>query len=238
MVLVIMANLDFDLGLIMQLKPSFSFALRNFDAEKVLSRPFFDIRKTYGAYGEMITSEMTDKEILKLIPSKTIDEKIKKSQIVNELAEKLKLYLVRIKKHVEKVEKLRDRYAVRAIDLKLLDGDKNQLTSLEEKYRRAHYIRERYLKIVEELRGLYHARVTYEMEKNEAGLGYFYRKRFASKLKTIRRKKKLSQADLGRLLGISQSGITSYESSQREPTLSMLNKMARVLDVSPLEFFT
>lgn len=56
-------------------------------------------------------------------------------------------------------------------------------------------------------------------------------------VKEIREKKGLSQAELEKLSGVSASHIGYIERGEREPTVSVLCKLAKALDVSILDLF-
>lgn len=49
-------------------------------------------------------------------------------------------------------------------------------------------------------------------------------------LKNLRKQKKISQSDLGKLLGLPQSHVSSIESEAVDPRLSTIVEMARNLD--------
>lgn len=55
---------------------------------------------------------------------------------------------------------------------------------------------------------------------------------FNERLKEIRIKKELTQEEFAKLLNISPSAISLYESGSREPSLATLVNIANVLDVS------
>jgi repressor LexA len=55
---------------------------------------------------------------------------------------------------------------------------------------------------------------------------------FTERLKNLRTEKKLSQLDMGNLLGISQVGISHYESGNRQPDLDTLNRISDFFNVS------
>jgi transcriptional regulator with XRE-family HTH domain len=57
-------------------------------------------------------------------------------------------------------------------------------------------------------------------------------KDFAEKLRTLRRQKNLTQAELGKLIGIHYNHIGRYERGQAKPSAETLYKIANVLDVS------
>ena len=56
-------------------------------------------------------------------------------------------------------------------------------------------------------------------------------------VKEIREKKGLSQAELEKLSGVSASHIGYIERGEREPTVSVLCKIAKALEVSILDLF-
>lgn len=55
---------------------------------------------------------------------------------------------------------------------------------------------------------------------------------FNERLKEIRIKKNLTQEEFAKLLNISPSSISLYETGNREPSLSTLVNIAKILDVS------
>jgi len=60
--------------------------------------------------------------------------------------------------------------------------------------------------------------------------------RRASMIKTARNNKKLSQKDLGEILGISGTTVSGYELGTRTPNISMTKKLCDALDLEPREF--
>ncbi len=54
-----------------------------------------------------------------------------------------------------------------------------------------------------------------------------------SKIKEARKSKKLSQAELGSLIGTTGASIMRYEKGQRKPSKEIIEKIALALDVSP-----
>jgi transcriptional regulator with XRE-family HTH domain len=55
---------------------------------------------------------------------------------------------------------------------------------------------------------------------------------FGQRLRFLRTKKKISQKNLGIVLGMSQENISFYENSKREPDISTLKKIAEFFGVS------
>ena len=59
---------------------------------------------------------------------------------------------------------------------------------------------------------------------------------FNEKLKAARKQKGLSQAALGKLLGVQAQTIGRWETGKSEPNLETVNKLCEILDV-PLRYF-
>ena len=59
---------------------------------------------------------------------------------------------------------------------------------------------------------------------------------FNEKLKAARKQKGLSQAALGKLLGVQAQTIGRWENGKSEPNLKTINKLCEALDV-PLRYF-
>ena len=59
-----------------------------------------------------------------------------------------------------------------------------------------------------------------------------YRHNFSHYLRQARQKQKLTQSDLSKLMGISQSGIADYEGGNRSPNLSDLKRFAKIFNLS------
>lgn len=55
---------------------------------------------------------------------------------------------------------------------------------------------------------------------------------FGKRLASFRRKKKISQKELGEMLNLSQRAISRYENGETEPDIRTLIKMAEIFDVS------
>lgn len=59
---------------------------------------------------------------------------------------------------------------------------------------------------------------------------------FGKKLKEVRLKKKLSQGDVAKNLGVHRSYISGLERGRRNPSLATIQKLAKALKVSPKDF--
>ena len=58
---------------------------------------------------------------------------------------------------------------------------------------------------------------------------------FGKKLREVRIKKKLSQGDVARILGVHRSYISGLERGRRNPSLLTIQKVAKALGVSAKE---
>lgn len=56
-------------------------------------------------------------------------------------------------------------------------------------------------------------------------------KEFAERLKKLRKEQAYTQQQLASLLGVSKSAISMYENGEREPEISMIQKIATILNV-------
>jgi transcriptional regulator with XRE-family HTH domain len=59
----------------------------------------------------------------------------------------------------------------------------------------------------------------------------------SKKLRTIRKKNGLTQAELARRVGVSRSYINKIENGEAKPSLALLERIASILGVSIKDFF-
>ncbi|PNY18218.1 MULTISPECIES: helix-turn-helix domain-containing protein [Streptococcus] len=55
---------------------------------------------------------------------------------------------------------------------------------------------------------------------------------FPERLKKLRKEKRLTQKELGERLGVKQNTFTNWENGKREPNLSIILKLAEILETS------
>ncbi len=58
---------------------------------------------------------------------------------------------------------------------------------------------------------------------------------FGKKLREVRLKKKLSQGDVAKILGVHRTYISGLERGRRNPSLLTVQKVAKALGISPKE---
>ena len=75
-------------------------------------------------------------------------------------------------------------------------------------------------------------------EYNRGKYSDFSRQRFQKTLKDFRELRHMTQSDLARAVGVTPATISAYENSTREPSTDMYYKLATVLKIDPIEFFT
>ena len=196
-----------------------AFALADFDKDRILSRKFFS--------GLNLPTDKTDKEILLSFDISDVDGAEKAVVVFAEMRQMTKLYLERIKRHALKLENLNKKIAVKIVE----NGDDD---SLKKKFNRSKLLSKTYNDITFDIGDLFH-RLQDKIDVCDVATGKHYRKRFATKLKENRKKQHLTQVQLSQMLGIVHSGVVAYEGGQRDPSLSMLWRMARILNISPSE---
>lgn len=59
--------------------------------------------------------------------------------------------------------------------------------------------------------------------------------KFGKKLREARLKKKLSQGDMAKILGVHRTYISGLERGRRNPSLLTIQKVAKALNISPKE---
>jgi transcriptional regulator with XRE-family HTH domain len=59
--------------------------------------------------------------------------------------------------------------------------------------------------------------------------------KFGKKLREARLKKKLSQGDMAKILGVHRTYISGLERGRRNPSLLTVQKVAKALNISPKE---
>lgn len=62
-------------------------------------------------------------------------------------------------------------------------------------------------------------------------------KNFGFKLKIIRMKKNISQAELAELIGVHENYISDIECGKRNITMKTINKIANALEIDEIKFF-
>jgi len=61
---------------------------------------------------------------------------------------------------------------------------------------------------------------------------------FGKKLREVRLKRKLSQGDIARILGVHRSYISGLERGRRNPSLLTVQKVAKALNVNPKDLIS
>jgi transcriptional regulator with XRE-family HTH domain len=61
------------------------------------------------------------------------------------------------------------------------------------------------------------------------------RRRIGQRLRWWRRQRRLSQAELARRIGVTQSSLSHYESGKRDPALGVFIALVTALEVDPAE---
>lgn len=77
----------------------------------------------------------------------------------------------------------------------------------------------------------------FDMEYNYFKMKYMGGDVVVMTLKQIRKKRGLSQSELGSLVGLKQTTIAQYENGSRKPNIVIAKKLANVLDMTLDDFF-
>ena len=192
-----------------------AFALADFDKDRILSRKFFS--------GLNLPTDKTDKEILLSFDISDVDGAEKAVVVFAEMRQMTKLYLERIKRHALKLENLNKKIAVKIVE----NGDDD---SLKKKFNRSKLLSKTYNDITFDIGDLFH-RLQDRIDACDAVTSNYCRKSFAKNLKQARKSAKLTQKQTSQLIGVSISTYIGYENSKREPSLSIIRRIMKVLDI-------
>ena len=213
------------------MKTTDAFALCDFDETRILKRPFFyrikDKRGTwlfrlYGADDEDILSSYQNKA-QNFFDLDNFADAQRELDNLTHILENLKAYEKKLNHHYSRLEKYFQRLNQRVCSDETLSAD-----VIRQKTRRINCLRERYLSACNAT-----ARLWKSIESFIAGLeedySLQYSRTFAVRLRQARKEARLTQAQLAAQIGMTQGGYTQYENAGREPSLSTLAKLSRIL---------
>lgn len=205
-----------------------AFALKDFDAEKILSRKFF--------VNLNFPESFSDEEILKDLHHRAheflnIDDTagfFTVSKLFAAVENRLETYRKKIAAHIDK--KLLP-YSLKLLEKFRETSDPQILNLISEKNHRAKILSDKYAEIAKFIIALKD-----DVRNRRESLSYranmYYRKKFAEKLREERLKQKFSQRQIAEKLGISHVSYSNYEKCAAEPTLKNLILLSRILNVS------
>lgn len=206
------------------MKTENAFALKNFDAAKILQRPFFKKwREDYHVGDE------TDEKILMTLAVKNSDDVMileKKNRRLNEVFKLLdKLRTNSINHSNNRLESYR-----RALTKKLANADTDFL--LKSRYQREQGLALEYVLNIPQAIADLMIIVEKIWQDSEQALQAAYRRRFGERLKIARERTGLSRKELGDAINISPNGYGLYETGKRDVSTTALIRLARTLNVS------
>lgn len=222
-----------------------AFALRDFDGERILQRPFFK--------GFHFDADKSDAEILQDLSyghdnaiiidgNIVIKEYEKKLNTVEDLLTRVADYQKHIKRHGDRLT----RYA-QAIANKLATDDTADIISLRASHKRANDLLVKYcgqmilsygivnitdvtgvIEFVEELRN----KIAPQFKELDEMVKHVYRKNFADRLRFARQATGLSQKAFAPKIGMSQNGYSYFETAQRDPSIPTLIRLSKIFNRS------
>lgn len=205
-----------------------AFAFCNFDEQKILQRKYFS-KMTLCRKG------LSDEEILSAFSKTTnddigdnmyVDEYSKYCQMLKDVIHKTVSYSRKVDRHIEKLKN----FSMALAD-KIVSSDESN-EKWRNQYRRSKALITEYsikMQAIKEV--IRKAKNEYKIRDTE--IQSIYRKRFANRLKLARLSKNLPQFYIADCLGLTVAAYHNYENAKREPTLTNLIRLAKVLDVTP-----
>lgn len=227
-----------------------AFALKDFDAQRILQRRFFKELN--------LDADKTDEEILqsmKAADTDSFEETQKKYDETSAVLFKAVEYQNRIKRHVDRLT----RYA-RALEYKITEKYKAwekmpqgtdfpaENVALSIRHDRVIRLSQKYCGsfkadvfsttsfliggiAVNSVGGLIQKMATIHKEI-DSKIDTHYRKIFAARLRQARKELGLTQDDLGKLVGFSKRAISNYEKAERTPSIILLIRISQKLNRS------
>ncbi len=217
-----------------------AFAFRDFDATRILQRPFFKkLREVYPVIEDRNDEELFKADARPLVELPVLEMKL---NVLDELL----IWVTKYQKHLERHGERLTRYA-RAVAIKLATDENTDIATLRAKHRRANELLMKYcgyqilsfgkVKIsditsaAEHVGELFKKIVSLYKDVDEYIKGS-YRKTFADRLKFARQKTGLSQRAFAPKLNMSQNGYALYETGQRDPSIPTLIRLSKILNRS------
>ena len=217
-----------------------AFAFADFDATKILQRPFFKAwRERYEIRTDETDSAVihSDSVMLDFVDGDTEKEKLQKAERYNQQLRELCNLLLKLHNMITRHANERLEPYRRAVQAKI-DAEKNPCQSLQARINREQGLVSDYVLGIAMAVADLHAAAQKRYQDSEKNLQAEYRRRFGERLRQAREAAGLSRKELSAETNISVNAINYYENGQREPSLTGLKRLARTLrktqkDVTP-----
>ena len=192
-----------------------AFALKDFDASRILSRNYFS---------KLNLPKGTDKDILKSIRLSNTESPENAIEKYKSIRQYLRNYFAQMKRHIARLERYSAKIAVALVEV-------GENKPLRDKYLQAKEFKDCYLNAKSAVNYLY-SDVNDDIDGYSNIIDGYYRRKFARNLKQARKAAGLTQKELAAQIGMTQGGFTSYETGRIEPSLATLKKLSKILKVS------
>ena len=212
-----------------------AFAFRDFDAEKILQRKFFQTLNLPKGMDEEILQKMG------MADFDSFEGTQAKLEAMGALLRRTAEYQKHIKRHGDRLT----RYA-RAVEHTITTDDKADIAAFKLRYSRAGKLSVKYSGcftaygmtsnflggIAVDNVGRLCDKIAARYKELDEKIKSHYRNTFAARLKRVRKEMGLTQTGLATLLNISPRAVGSYENAEREPSIAMLAKISKTLNRS------
>ena len=193
-----------------KIKTKNAFAFRDFDAERILQRPYFRALRL------PVSSDAEILETLKAADGDSIDALEKKISSTKKICYRLSEFLLFIKRHFERLGRLNVLTAkITGIHLSDLRGNSLAMEYLS------------WIPILGTFVDKFRKRF-FELEKKTQRR---YREEFGKRLKIERKKRGLTQKQLSEMIQISPTGYAGYEQGRNDPSVATLIRLAKILNL-------
>lgn len=209
-----------------------AYALRDFDLERFFSRKFFRELKIISGVDVLIELQnfwndicLIDLEarIIHHIPSME-----KKILILQEALRQLDKFERRLFRHSSRLSFYQGYLSDRILNSENCSSD--FLKSIREKNQRINKLDSEYSVIILQNKKLI-AYLENKIFEVKEWIQFAYQDNFSRRLRVARQNKKMTQEQVADKLEISRVGYAHYELAERDPSMTMLIKLSRILDI-------
>ena len=228
-----------------------AFALRDFDAQRILQRPWFkDLVLVRGKDEDVLCFPNGPLKIISPNEEGYLKGMIERLDTMTRLIERVNEYEQFIYRHMNRLDKMRNVFIKKVMSTEDTTWSDFFVKILSDKTYKEKFIRmvstkentvykekiSRISKLISKYSEFDDVVITlrdraFSREENVTNLFEKDSRRiFAARLRQARTAAGYTQTQLAKKIGITQGGYTAYETTRREPPLAMISRLARILN--------
>lgn len=214
-----------------------AFALRDFDAARILQRKYFEEIGAGALYKYIVGEDLTDADALAYVTEQAQSDFLRDSffaaqiqiKVIRHIISTLRFYFCHVYRHNERLLKL-----CRGFEVKnsIYEATNPLITEfILQRLQRQIVLKEKYNHILSVI-GRLGKQIVSAVDEIEEFLNQRDRLGFAFRLKRARKAAGLTQAQLAEQLGLPPTTYAQYEQAKADPSIPRLKQIATTLKVS------